>query len=639
MAGYIGLDIGTMAVRAAEVVLRDGVPSLEHFGQVALPYGAVRNGEIVDVGAVGDAIERLWEQAGFRSKKVVIGASNQRVFVRQADLPAISESEIRSALQFEAQEFIPIPIDDVELDFRIIEPVTGPDGEPRIRILLAAAQKDMVHNLISAAELGGLRVIRVDLIPFALVRALSPLSYVEGGQPHAEAIVSIGAGITNVVVHENGIPRFVRILSLGGSAVTEAIAEQMKVDMDTAEELKRYSHLRPSDPRSAQVAQIVATQIRPLLQEIQGSLQFYSSQPDAAPLGRVLVAGGGSLTPGLFDQLVAGAEVPVQPALILGSIHIGRTGLSEQDLTRSEPVMAAPLGLALAPYDQSSMNLLPEHLRHLANVPVQAAIGAGLVVVVLALLLLLWHSKASTLSSLERQVASVQDHAARVKAEIPSEETISQINKANQAAEAAVKNALSGDIDWVMLLAEIAQAMPSNAWVTSIQMASVAQGASGASPGASGGDIGKIEFSVVGTDWTAAVQWMEQLSEPPFAGMWLGSVTQNPITDQYQGAASGAPSSSSGSSGSSQAGGSSGVSTQTNFGPSSPPNPDPSAAFCIIPGHCTVTFTATASITSAAESQRVNCYILGFTSPSCPEQDVTGAQNLPAPQSRSGAQG
>lgn len=621
MAGHIGLDIGTMAVRAAEVTLREGVPSLEHFGQVALPYGAVRNGEVLDVGAVGEAIQRLWAQTGFRSKKVVVGASNQRVFVRQAELPAMHEAEIRSALQFEAQEFIPIPIEDVELDFRVIGAVTGADGEPKVRILIAAAQKDMVANLISAAELGGLRVERVDLIPFALVRALSPLSQGFGAEgAHAEAIVSVGAGITNVVVHEQGIPRFVRILSMGGASVTEAIAEGLAVDMDTAEELKRYSYMRPSDPHSAQVAEIVAAQVRPLLQEIQGSLQFYASQADAVPLARVLVAGGGSLTPGLFDQIVAATDVPVQPALILGSLHLGRTGLSEQDLTRSEPVMAAPLGLALAPYDPSAISLLPSHLRARANIAAQAVAGGVVVLVVLAALLFLWHSKQSTVSSLDNQIATENQQIQTIKSEIPALETSKKLQQQNAAAVANVQSALSGDVDWVNLLAEIAQAMPSNAWVSSITMSSNAGGTTSA---ASSGDIGKISFTVFGSDWTAAVQWMEAYSSstfPAFDGMWISAVSETPITDQT------APPSGTSAATSTGAPSSTTTTVPGNFGPPAP-NPDPSPTLCLLPGHCTVSFTATASITSQAASARVNCYVNGFTSATCPDQDITGAES------------
>src|SRR4051812_38297897 len=97
----VGLDIGTHAVRAAELVLGRDEPVLERFGQVALPPGAVRDGEVVDAPAVAAALRRLWTEAGFRDRKVIVGVGNQRVFVREADVPAMADEDLRSALRFE----------------------------------------------------------------------------------------------------------------------------------------------------------------------------------------------------------------------------------------------------------------------------------------------------------------------------------------------------------------------------------------------------------------------------------------------------------------------------------------------------------------------------------------------------------
>src|SRR5687768_9796459 len=115
----IGLDIGTFAVRAAEVDVGGDRPTLLRFGQVTLPPGAVVNGEVEDSEAVGAALRRLWSESGFRAKQVVLGVANQRVIVRQAEVPAMSEDDMRSALRFEAQELIPIPLDEAILDFQI----------------------------------------------------------------------------------------------------------------------------------------------------------------------------------------------------------------------------------------------------------------------------------------------------------------------------------------------------------------------------------------------------------------------------------------------------------------------------------------------------------------------------------------
>src|SRR3954471_11492543 len=149
----VGLDVGTSAVRAVELVLGREQVTLTRFGQVALPPGAVRGGEVVDAPAVSSAIRRLWREAGFRNRTAVLGVGNQRVVVRQADFPEMTAEDMRSALQFQAQDLIPIPIEDAILDFQVIEHFPSTDGD-MVRILLVAAQRDMVRSLLAGVEGG-----------------------------------------------------------------------------------------------------------------------------------------------------------------------------------------------------------------------------------------------------------------------------------------------------------------------------------------------------------------------------------------------------------------------------------------------------------------------------------------------------
>src|SRR5204862_7539596 len=123
-------------------------------GQVALAPGAVRGGEVLDAPAVAAAIRRLWREAGFRAKTVIVGVGNQRAVIRQADLPEMSTEEMRSALQFQAQDLIPIPIEDAVLDFQVIEEIPGADGN-MVRILLVAGHRGMIDSLLAALEGGG----------------------------------------------------------------------------------------------------------------------------------------------------------------------------------------------------------------------------------------------------------------------------------------------------------------------------------------------------------------------------------------------------------------------------------------------------------------------------------------------------
>src|SRR3954466_15242229 len=135
----VGLDIGTSGVRAAELSLGKNGATLERFGQVALPSGAVRDGEVMDPDTVAHAIKQLWTTAKFSSKKVVLGVANQKVIVRQVDLPWLPADELRKSLAFQVQDFIPIPVDQAILDFHAVEEFVNDAGIRTVRVLLVAA--------------------------------------------------------------------------------------------------------------------------------------------------------------------------------------------------------------------------------------------------------------------------------------------------------------------------------------------------------------------------------------------------------------------------------------------------------------------------------------------------------------------
>jgi type IV pilus assembly protein PilM len=164
---------------------------------------------VLDAAAVSTALRRLWKEVGFSSKKVVVGVANQRVVARTADLPAMPEDELRTALQYQVQELIPIPMAEAVTDYQIIERTTGDGGDETLRLLVVAAHKDMLRSLLAALDGAGLAAARIDMVPFALIRSIHVPGFDlgdEDGRPIAEAIVGVGAGVTNVVVHERASP-------------------------------------------------------------------------------------------------------------------------------------------------------------------------------------------------------------------------------------------------------------------------------------------------------------------------------------------------------------------------------------------------------------------------------------------------
>ncbi|MGH2752201.1 MAG: type IV pilus assembly protein PilM [Actinomycetota bacterium] len=343
-AQVVGLDIGTSAVRAAEVSSGKHGLTLSKFGQVALPPGSVVDGEIRDAGSVSHAISTLFKRNKISNKKVVVGVANQRVVVRQVDLPYLEEKDFRSSLKFQVADHIPMPIDDAEIDYQILADYESAESGRMMRVLLVAAATDMVEQFVDTVSAAGLRPEGVDLTPFAVARAVSDVARGEVGLDGAEAIVDVGAGVTNVLVHQSGEAQFVRILLIGGDDSTQAIAEEMEVSAEEAEALKLDLH---TDMGDKQAAEIVARSVGILVQEIQGSLDYYLGLDEAQPIRSVLLTGGGSLTPGLGRALEASLDMDVFGAMPLQQVDAKKTGLNESQISQVEPVAAAALGLAM----------------------------------------------------------------------------------------------------------------------------------------------------------------------------------------------------------------------------------------------------------------------------------------------------
>ena len=338
----IGLDIGTSAVRAAVVSRHRSGGNLSMFSQVPLPPGAVVDGEVRDAESVSAAIAQLWKRAKIRSKRVVVGVSNQRVVVRQVDLPFLEEKEFKSSLKFQVADQIPMPVEDAELDYEIIEDFHTDEGEHLMRVLLVAASTDMVDSFLSAVAQAGLEPVGVDLTPFAIARAVSAAVRGDEGAPGAEAVVDVGAGVTNIVVHAGGEPRFVRILLVGGEDVTQSLASELEMAPEEAEALK----LDLSGSGSGKADEVMRRRVQALVNEIQGSLDYYSSLEEALHIHSVIVTGGGSLTPGFMQQLQSVSRVEIRRGRPLETLG-NKSGLSDDQLAQVEPVSAAAVGLAM----------------------------------------------------------------------------------------------------------------------------------------------------------------------------------------------------------------------------------------------------------------------------------------------------
>jgi type IV pilus assembly protein PilM len=345
--GRIGLDIGSTAVRAAELT-SGATPSVIRAAQVPLAAGAVENGEVREPEIVTDALRQLWQQGGFKGRQVYLGVGNQRVVVREIALPYLPEKELRQSLGFQVQEFIPMSVDEAVLDY---DPIGEFEQEDRkmLRMLLVAAQRVMVDQIVGAVTAAKLEPLGLDLVPFALVRAVgTPDVGMDLEDAGEEAVIDIGSHVTNIVVHARGATRFVRILPSGGRDITVAIARAAGIEDDAAERLKRGLEVEddPEAPSPDDVRQVALQRAGAFVDEIRSSLEFYTAQSREARIGRVLVTGGGSRLEGLLDLMRQRIPVPVGPGHVFQRVP-SQLALSDAATEEAEPVLAIAVGLAI----------------------------------------------------------------------------------------------------------------------------------------------------------------------------------------------------------------------------------------------------------------------------------------------------
>ncbi len=478
----VGLDIGTSAVRAAELDVGQPRPVLRTYGQVGLPPGSLVDGEIRDVSAVTEAITRLWKNGQFSSSTVIVGIAGLRAITREIDLPYVPDNEVDSAVRFQSEEVIPFPPDQTILSSQVLADYTSPDGDKMRRVLVAAAHVDLVNGVIEAVEKAGLTVVGVDLISSALVRAI-------GGQDASdqpEAIVSVGAGLTVVVVHQQGRPQFVRTIGLGGNATTAAVSAALDLPLADAEGVKRrFDEPVPQMQAAERAAQASMSE---LVGEIRNSIQYFASLPGRLPVSRVLITGGGSELGGLSSMLEDQVRLPVLTVSPLARVDTSKLELSEEQAQEVGPVLATPIGLALPEPDKAvrKFNLLPPEVTERARMKKiqQRTMMAGAVVI--AALALLGAGKFYQVHNAQNDVNALQANITALNAQVPKYDLVVAANSAYSAGVARRASVLGTAVDWPLALGNLISITPPGAEVQSFSGAS-ATGTPGSSASTSAG--------------------------------------------------------------------------------------------------------------------------------------------------------
>jgi type IV pilus assembly protein PilM len=359
----VGLDLGTSGVRAVQVTGSKQNASLDRVAEIPLQRGVIEGGEVKDPQALSEALKELWEKGKFKTKEVVLGVSNAKVIVRQLDLPWMTQADLKQSIAFQVQDFIPMAVDEVNLDFHVLEEYGEGDGR-MVRLLLVAASTEMINKVVQAVQGAGLRPIKADLTPFALIRAARPTA---GAENSAEALVDVGSEVTNIVIHQGGRPRFVRILQAGGNGITGMIAERLGVPHETAEATKfevasapQQVDAGPADsvfgggmpaqpaPAHDHPAQAIVNQMTAaFVGDVRTSLDYFlTSAPDVQGLSRVVLTGGGSRMPGLRERLSAELRIPVEFGTPVQGLSVNKS-VAAEDVRQADQQMSVAVGLCL----------------------------------------------------------------------------------------------------------------------------------------------------------------------------------------------------------------------------------------------------------------------------------------------------
>ena len=316
----VGVDIDPSGITVAQVAV-NGRINVEAAAFAPLEPGIVRDGEVIDSAALGDTLRTLFRDNKGLGKRVRVGVANQKIVVRPLELPYLSDTkELAAAVRFHAADQLPMAIDQAVIDYQPLEVVQGPESRLQ-RLLLVAARRDMVANLVTAVRAAGLRPEGVDLSAFAMIRAL----YRPGAADEHVLYLAIG-GLTNLAVAKGTACLFTRASGGGVEALAVELAETCSLTLDHARGWLEHVGLQEAVEDIEGDETIVRTARRVLLDgarriaaEVRNSLDFHMAQGGSAVVERAVVSGPASAIPGFDAALSSELGLPVTTGAVDGA--------------------------------------------------------------------------------------------------------------------------------------------------------------------------------------------------------------------------------------------------------------------------------------------------------------------------------
>jgi type IV pilus assembly protein PilM len=462
----VGLDIGSSAVKAVELKPSGKGFKVVGYGVEPIPPDSIVDGAIIDGSAVAEAIRRLFESRKIRTRDVVASLSGNAVIVKKITLPPMTEAELSESIYWEAEQYIPFDIQDVNIDYKILD--AGGGEKSTMDVLLVAAKKEKIADYTGVIAQAGRTAVAVDVDAFALQYAYQANYGVEPGQ--VVALLNIGASATNINIISGDQSIFTRDISIGGNAYTEALQKELNLPFESADALKRgqdIENVKYEDARP--VLRAVSENV---LLEIQKTFDFFKATTASERIDRVVVSGGGSRVEGFFDELRQRFDAAIEQfdpfkALAFDEKKFG-------DAAEASATAAVAVGLALRRAGEKFINLLAverqRSKRRIGLQPAQkVAIAAALILVVTGVGMgWRYWSVRQNMTRLDGEIAAAEAETRRLRTLLADVQKFEARRAQLQQRVALIEELRKGQGGPVRMLDAISRAMPDRLWLTQL---------------------------------------------------------------------------------------------------------------------------------------------------------------------------
>jgi len=317
-----------------------GSYELEHIGIAPLPSEAIVDNSLMGTSAVVDGLKSLFDGLGIKNlKDTASSVSGNSVIIRKIALSAMSPEALEEEIQWEAEQYIPFDINDVNMDFQILSPDSSDPS--KMNVLLVASKKDIINDYVSVFSEAGMNLSVVDVDSFAIQNAFE--ANYDYSSEDIIALVNIGASIMNINVIKDGITLFTRDVQMGGNLYTEEIQKQIGLSSEDAEAGKLLAH----ESTNNQLIHVIMKVNETITQEIRRSLDFYNSTASDNRISGVFVCGGCSKVYKLIDTISEKIGLPVEKLNPFAKIKYIENDFDPEYLEEIAQFMAVPIGLAI----------------------------------------------------------------------------------------------------------------------------------------------------------------------------------------------------------------------------------------------------------------------------------------------------